>query len=166
MKYIMDKISSYNIVNYLVPGTIFAVLAQGMTSISLVRKNLLIALCLNYVLGLIISEIGSLILEPLLKKINFIRFAPYTDYVVASTLDPKIEILSEQNNMYRALCSLAIILIPVVFYNVFRFGLEWVTLVMVVLVLMAFLILFLFSYRKQTQNIVRRIEIAKAGEQE
>ena len=71
----------------------------------------MIGLFLYYFIGLIISRIGSLILEPFLKLIKFVRFADYEDYVMASKSDPKIDLFSEQNNMYRTLCSLFIMLI-------------------------------------------------------
>ena len=34
------------------------------------------------------------------------KFAPYKDFVRACDRDPKLELLSEQNNMYRTLCAL------------------------------------------------------------
>ena len=111
MKELIDKLSSYNIFNYLLPGTVFAGLGDTITSYSLIQDNILIALFLYYFIGLIISRIGSLTLEPILKWIKFVKFAPYEDFVKASKLGPKIEIFSEQNNMYRSLCMLSIALI-------------------------------------------------------
>ena len=80
MKEFIDKISSYNIFNYLLPGILFVGLGKEITSFSLVQSNLLIGLFLYYFIGLIISRLGSLTLEPLLKWIKFVKFAPYEDY--------------------------------------------------------------------------------------
>ena len=81
MKDLLDKLSSYNIFNYLLPGILFVGLGKEITSFSLVQDNLLIGLFFYYFIGLIISRIGSLTLEELLrnKKIKFVKFAEYEE---------------------------------------------------------------------------------------
>ena len=125
MKYFLEKLSSYNIFNYLLPGVLFVGIAEKLTSYSFIHDNLLIGLFLYYFMGLIISRIGSLIVEPVLKFIKFIRFEGYKDYAVASKLDPKVSLLSEQNNMYRTLCSLFIVLILFKIYDEIKDTLSW-----------------------------------------
>ena len=166
MKEIIDRLTSYNIFNYLLPGTIFMGLGDTFTSYSLIQDNILIALFLYYFIGLIISRIGSLTLEPLLKWIKFVKFAPYENYVEASKLDPKIEIFSEQNNMYRSLCLLSIALILLKIYD-----LEWGSgssdnAAIIFIILVGLLVLFLFSYRKQTKYVVKRVKIALENKEE
>ncbi|MDE0636712.1 MAG: hypothetical protein OXI43_12815 [Candidatus Poribacteria bacterium] len=166
MKEIIDRLTSYNIFNYLLPGTIFMGLGDTFTSYSLIQDNILIALFLYYFIGLIISRIGSLTLEPLLKWIKFVKFAPYEDFVKASKLDPKIEIFSEQNNMYRSLCMLSIALILLKKYD-----LEWgwgssENAAIIFIILVGFLVLFLLSYRKQTKYVVKRVKIALENKEE
>lgn len=143
------------------PGTIFAGLSEKLTSYSLVQKDILIGLFFYYFIGLIISRIGSLTLEPFLKWIKFVKFAEYEDFVKASKLDPKIEIFSEQNNMYRSLCMLTITLILLKVYDLAwdSGSLDNAAIIFVSLVVL--LVLFLFSYRKQTHKyIVKRVNIA------
>ena len=169
MKEVIDRLSSYNIFNYLLPGIIFVGLGKEITSISLVQDNLLIGLFFYYFIGLIISRIGSLTLEELLrnKKIKFIKFAEYEDYIKASKLDPKIEILSEQNNMYRSLCMLSIALILLKIYD-----LAWGSglpdnAVVIFIFLIGLLVLFLLSYKKQTEKyVVKRVKIALENKEE
>ena len=168
MKQFLDKLSSYNIFNYLVPGTIFAGLVDKLTAYSLLQENILIGLFLYYFIGLIISRLGSLTLEPLLtnKKIKFVKFAEYEDYVKASKLDPKIEIFSEQNNMYRSLCMLSIALILLKIYDLVwgSRSLDNVTIIFGFLI--GLLVLFLFSYKKQTEKyVVKRVKIALENEE-
>ena len=159
MKEFLDKLSSYSIFNYLLPGTIFAGLSDKLTSYSLIQDNILIGLFLYYFIGLIISRIGSLTLEPLLKWIKVVKFADYNDYVKASKLDPKVELFSEQNNMYRTLCSLPIMLGFLKIYDgLIRNNLPGGAHMNDVILLMGLLALFLMSYRKQTKYVVQRIE--------
>ncbi len=106
MKEIIERISSYNLFNYLLPGILFAAFAEHITDYKIIQDDILVGLFLYYFIGLVISRIGSLLLAPLLRRIRLIKFAPYADFVSASKADPKLEVLSEQNNMYRTLCAL------------------------------------------------------------
>ena len=161
MKYFLEKLSSYNIFNYLLPGILFVGIAEKLTSYSFIHDNLLIGLFLYYFFGLIISRIGSLIVEPFLKRVKFVRFADYPDFVEASKSDPKISLFSEQNNMYRTLCSLFIVLIFLKIYDEIKDTLPWSADTSGSIFLLLLFILLLFSYRKQTQYVVQRIKIAK-----
>ena len=106
MKELLDKLSSYNIFNYLLPGTLFALVAERITDIRIIQSDIVIGLFLYYFIGLVISRVGSLVLEPLMRRVSFVKYAPYKDFVSVSARDPKLEILSETNNMYRTLCAL------------------------------------------------------------
>lgn len=158
MKDLLDKLSSYNIFNYLFPGVVFVVLASKLTSYNFIQQDILLGAFLYYFIGLVISRIGSIFIEPLLKFIKFLKFADYKRFVKASKADTTIDTLSEVNNMYRTICSLFLILIAI---N----GFEWLSTKWLFLsekkfeTLTAFLfLLFLFSYRKQTNYITKRIE--------
>jgi hypothetical protein len=157
MKEILEKISSYNLFNYLLPGTVFVFVLAKISEHNFIQKDLLIGAFFYYFIGLIISRIGSVIIEPLLKKWNFLKFAEYSDFVIYSKKDDKIDVLSETNNMYRTIIALIISLILVK-------GFDWITMKIgmneiwqSVIVLILMLSLFLFSYRKQTNYITKRI---------
>jgi len=159
MEKLLEKLTSYNLFNYLLPGIIFSVLLEKTTNYSIIHKDVIIEAFLAYFLGLIISRVSSLVIEPLLKKVKFVKFSDYKDFVSASEHDKKIELLSESNNMYRVFISLFFILIIIVLYE--RFLQEILSGYTSYIVISGLLILFLFSYRKQTQYITKRIEIFK-----
>ncbi len=160
MSEILNKISSYNIFNYLFSGTIFAVAADAFTSYSLIQEDILIAIFLYYFLGMVISRVGSLAVEPLLKKTGFIRFSDYSKFVIASQTDPKIEVLSEVNNVYRTLCALFVTLLIFSTYDACTSSWPFLTVAGPYVAASGLLVMFLFSYRKQTNYIVKRINIA------
>lgn len=146
MKDLLDKLSSYNIFNYLLSGIIFVVLAEKLTSFSFVQEDIILGVFLYYFIGMVISRIGSLIIEPTLKKLKFISFASYPQFVTASKQDDKIEILSETNNMYRTFCSVFLFLIILKCYEFISkkcpgFD-KWNSEVLII----GLLVLFLFSY--------------------
>jgi hypothetical protein len=161
MNDLLNKISSYNVFNYLLPGVVFAILASEVTGYSIVQKDLLVGAFLYYFLGLVVSRFGSLIIEPLLKAVKFVKFGDYKDFITASQKDPKLEVLSEVNNMYRTLASLFTLLLLLKLYVLletsFPFLKEWDKTILVVLLL----IMFLFSYRKQTSYVEKRITANK-----
>jgi hypothetical protein len=158
MKGLLDKISSYNLFNYLFPGILFAVISKEITSYSLLHENLIVGFFIYYFIGLVVSRFGSLVIEPLLIKISFLKFADYKEFVSTSKKDDKIELLSEINNMYRTLCSMFILLLLLKLYELIEFILpilkDWNTYILVVLLL----VMFLLSYRKQTNYITKRIK--------
>lgn len=161
MKELLDKLSSYNIFNYLLPGVLFSVLASKMTQLELIQKDLVVGVFLYYFVGLIISRFGSLIIEPLLKKMKFLKFADYKDFVQASAKDGKIEILSEANNMYRTFIATFLLLGLMKLYFLlvakWPFLTNWSDWILVILIIG----MFLFSYRKQTNYITKRINSQK-----
>lgn len=163
MKEIIDKISSYNLFNYLFPGIIFVVLLRRFSTIDLIIENNFLGAFLYYFIGLVISRIGSLILEPLFKKIKLVTFSDYKDFIDASKKDEKIELFSEVNNTYRTIASLFLCLSITVIYDKFiseyltKYGID------IYLITVGLLALFMFSYRKQTSYINKRIEKSKSS---
>jgi len=158
MKDLLDKISSYNIFNYLFPGIVFVVLSKEITAYSFLQENLIVGAFVYYFIGLVISRFGSLTIEPTLRKVSFLRFADYQDFVSASKKDTKLELLSEVNNMYRTLISLFLLLALLKLYEMIESQFmqlkDWRSYILIVLLL----VMFLFSYRKQTSYITKRIE--------
>lgn len=153
MKELLDKVSSYNIFNYLLPGIVFVVLVEKLTSFSFIQKDIILGVFLYYFIGLIVSRIGSLLIEPILKKIKFIKFASYPEYFSASKSDVKLDVLSETNNMYRTFCSLFLLLIIIKVYELIAKKIPVVDEWNAELLVVGLLFLFLFAYKKQTKYI-------------
>ena len=114
-----------------------------------------------YVTGVIVSRIGSLIVEPALKKIA--PHEPYANFTTASSKDSKIAELSETNNMFRTLASTGIsyIAIVIVLTADSKLSLSSTYPLATQLICAALLsTLFIFSYRKQTNYICQRVRKA------
>lgn len=158
MKDIIEKLSSYNLFNYLFPGVIFAAVSEKMTSHSFIQDDIIVSAFVYYFIGLVVSRFGSLVLEPALKKIKFLKFADYSDFVSASRDDQKIELLSEVNNMYRTISSLFALLIILKIYDWIEICYPILKKYDAVLMILILLAIFLLSYRKQTSYITKRID--------
>jgi hypothetical protein len=161
LKEILDKLTSYNIFNYLLPGIVFVVLAGKLTHYSLVQPDIVLGAFLYYFIGLVISRIGSLVIEPTLKKLSFVKFAAYKDFVTTAKNDPKLEILSESNNSYRTLSAMFLLLIALKIYEKGSGYLPRLAAWNAEIVVVLLLFMFLFAYRKQTRYITQRIEADK-----
>ena len=112
--------------------------------------------------GLVISRVGSLVLEPLMRRVSFVKCAPYKDFVSVSARDPKLEILSETNNMYRTLCALFFTLVVLTILERLVGAYLRIPAGVSSLVLFgALFVLFALSYRKQTHYVTQRIEAGK-----
>ena len=72
MKEILDKLSSYNLFNYLLPGVIFVVIANKVTHYDFIQDDIVIGAFLYYFIGMVISRFGSLAIEPILKYLSFL----------------------------------------------------------------------------------------------
>lgn len=157
MKELIEKISSYNIFNYLLPGTLFAVAVNSLTLYSFIQKDIFIGFFVYYFIGLVISRFGSLVIEPILRKISFLKFADYKDFVSASKKDSQINIFSEENNMYRTFCSMFVLLIVLKLYYFVSLKFQILERLDLYFLIVLLLLMFLFAYRKQTQYITKRI---------
>lgn len=157
MNELLNKLSSYNIFNYLLPGVVFSVLGDALTSLKFIQSDIIIGAFFYYFIGLIISRIGSLAIEPILKSTGFVKFSSYCDFVEASKKDEMIKVLSESNNMYRTFCSLFTLIIIVKIFELTISASPVVSQWATEFVVVALLLLFLFSYRKQTEYITKRI---------
>lgn len=158
MKELLAKLSSYNIFNYLFPGVVFVVLLSKISEYNFIQKDIITGVFLYYFIGLIISRVGSLFIEPFLKWTNFLKFAEYSKFVSASKVDEKIDLFSEVNNMYRTLCSLFLLLVVSKAYETYLSELSFFKDYGSVFVIILLLILFVCSYRKQTNYITKRVD--------
>lgn len=157
MNELVAKISSYNLFNYLLPGIVFTTLAGDILHYPIAQRDLLTAAFLYYFAGLVISRFGSLVIEPILKRFAFVSFSDYKDFLAASEKDGQLAVLSEANNTYRTLSSLFALLLLLKLYLKLEARLPFLREWDAALLLMLLLIMFLFSYRKQTAYISKRV---------
>jgi len=158
MKDLLDKISSYNLFNYLLPGIIFAYIAKLFTDYNFIQDNDFIGAFLYYFIGMVISRFGSLCIEPFLKWVSFLKFADYRSFVAASKKDEKIDLFSEVNNTYRTISAMLILLLLLKIYNYFQVLWSVPNIISQLILVVLILLMFLFSYRKQTNYITKRID--------
>ncbi len=158
MNNILEKLGSYQLLTNLLPGAFFGLAIKYFFNMDLPTENVGEDIVVYYFIGLFISRIGSLVIEPVLKKIRLIKFAKYADFAKAVKSDTKIDILSEMNNYLRSLLTCVMLLPVVKIAQVLSshwlwFSTNWKWFVIVILFM-----LLLFSYRKQSKYVRNRVE--------
>ena len=154
----LGRIGNYNLLNNLIPGAILCVLLKYLVGYDMMNVGTLELLVIFYFVGMVNGRIGSIVVEWILKKTRLVTFRGHKSFVAAEQKDNKIVFLSETNNMYRSMISVAFTALMVKLYHVgvdlhWDWGNvnEWVVLV-------SMLVLFALAYRKQTKYIVSRID--------
>lgn len=168
LEHIVGKISSYNIFNNLYPGIIFCYLLKIMFDTNILSDNWFENLIVFYFVGMVLSRVGSIIIEPVMKKIKIkkaplLKHAPYKDYERASTINPLIATFSEVNNTYRTLlscfvCASIFKIIVVVNDKLVQFECDFFQANRDWFILIFLVLLFANSYIKQTNYVRKRIE--------
>ena len=162
MEKVIDKISTYNFLNYLLPGVIFVTLAKNFISIDFTQGDIILDVFTYYFIGLVISRFGSLVIEKSLKRARFVTYAEHEDFVAVSKTDPKLDILSQENNVFRTFIAMLVLLLvsKLYFYirSLYPLLSDWDFLILIVVLL----VMFLYSYRKQTLYITGRITKQKS----
>ncbi len=116
MNELLSKLSSYNIFNFLFPGAVFCIIAEHikiMPSPTDLAKQLL----WYYFVGMVISRVGSIIIEPLLKTVRFAPDGDYSEFLRASTIDEKLELMVEVQNTFRTMVSVFFLLLMGVLFT-------------------------------------------------
>jgi hypothetical protein len=157
MKELFEKLTSYNIFNYLLPGILFVIIAKYFTDYNLIQENNLIGAFLYYFIGMVISRFGSLTIEPILKQIKFVKFSDYKDFILASKKDDKIELLSEVNNTYRTIAAMLFLILVLKCYAYLDVRYHFPKAITFTVLIILILLMFLFAYRKQSSYITKRI---------
>ena len=159
----IEKVSSYNIFNFILPGAVFVYISKELLNKNFLTNSWIENIIVCYFIGMILSRIGSLIIEPILKKCR-LKYAPYSDYIEASEEDSKIPMFLEINNMYRTFIATFISLIIYKGYLYLEQYFSNNTIfneISIFVILIALTAIFVASFVKQTGFIRKRVEAYK-----
>lgn len=165
MDEIIKKISSYNVFSRLFPGIVFYVLINEFTSFSLPQCGILESMFIYYFLGMCMDRVGSLVMEPILKKIEFIKFSSYEDYIESSKNDNEIKTLEEISKAYRSMLSVFIVFLIIKIYEQLTNYCIFFEYAGYIIIFVTLIVMFLYSYKKQINYVGKRIDKYKKDNQ-
>ena len=155
MDEIAKKVSAYNLMNALIPGGALVYSLEAFGYLNLKEINVLCLVPMAFILGLIGSRIGSLILESIAIKLKLIE-RDYERYTQAQATDDRLFTLTTVSNMYRTLAGstlvLAILALGKLFPESFR---PWIVAGLGV----AVFLLFILSWIKQERYVSQRVHL-------
>lgn len=159
IKFLVERLDRYNFITNMLPGAILCMVLEHFVGYKLLPSDeWILSVIVIYFVGIVNSRFGSLVVEPVLRFRDFIKFAPYKDYVKAEKLDHKIAILNADNNAFRSYASVFLLsLLAHIFKTVScycPFFKENESLMLI----FSLLVLFVLAYRKQTEYIRQRVE--------
>ena len=157
-KVLVEKLSQYNFLTNILPGTVLCILMKYLVGYDIIPSEYYQAGIVFYFVGMLNGRIGSLIVEPFLKYIKWVVFAPYPDYVLADQNDKKVSILNQENNVYRSYITVTFITLSAFLYKNYLVIFEFIKDNEKILLLIFMFLIFLCSYRKQTGYVKQRVE--------
>ncbi len=158
LKLVIDKLSQYNFLTNILPGTVLCIILKYLVGYDLIPDDYYQAGIVFYFVGMVTSRLGSLVVEPLLKAILWVKYAPYSDFLQAEKEDSKITLLSQENNVFRSY--ITVMFISAIIYMYKNYSLDWRCLMRdePLVLIISLLVIFLFAYRKQTSFVRKRVE--------
>lgn len=157
MEMLLEYLRRYDIWNNLFPGMIFIYSYNIFWNVyDWNQIPIVYIFFMAYFIGMIISRIGSICIEPLLKKIKFIKFIDYSSYLTAVECDKTIIELNTVNNVYRTILTGLIIFLLIFIHKEINDICMLINSEIVIYDLFL-IVLFLLSYRKQTGYINKRV---------
>lgn len=154
----IEKISKYHILVNLIPGLVFLYLVDLLGIYDLNTDNVLQDSFIGYFVGMTLSRIGSVVIEPFFKMVKLVVYSPYKDYLQAASTDTKISDLLEDNNMYRTfVATLVMLLLLEVAHQIPKVNSFLHTSYAGIVSIVLLLTLYVLAYRKQTSYIRKRV---------
>jgi hypothetical protein len=166
MEKIFDKLSSYNVLNNIIPGAAFFWLCKLFRIVILPTSSTIENLLIYYFCGMVVSRIGSLVVEKVCIEVKFVSYAPKKDYIDAAKKDELIPKLLETSNLYRTCAGMSLMIaICKLYINIAHQFILYREITFWVVIILMF-VLFVCSFRKQTNQILSRVHASKENKVE
>lgn len=154
-----DKLDAYNLVANLVPGAALTY-ALHYSGFPTPRPDDLGAfLLVAFVAGVTANRLGSLILDPLLRRSKFLRPKDYRSFLMREKGDQKLDALVANSGLYRTFFTAGFIYLVAVVASPVVASVSGQRLFVVFII--AGMMVFLFALRKEDGYIHSRIEADK-----
>jgi hypothetical protein len=105
----LDRFDAYNFVTSLIPGAalLLALGASGFPTPDL--KNVIPFIVVSFALGAISNRLGSLAIDPLIRRLRLLPKKDYDSYIRASEHDRKLDAIVQNANLYRTFATAGLV---------------------------------------------------------
>lgn len=159
VKYLIDKLSQYQLATNILPGMVLCAMLQYVVGYDILTSDkIYIQGIIVYFVGVMNNRFGSIVIEPLLKSIKLLDKAKYDEFVKAELKNEKVRILNMEGNAFRSYsATMALTLIAMLFKYLTNL-LECPVVYQYIIAIFLLLFLFIASYIKQTKYVKDRVE--------
>ena len=162
IKTLIDKLSQYNFVTNILPGTMLCLMLKHIVGYDLFVTNEWYQMgIIFYFVGMVNNRFSSLVIELTMKKTKIVKFSNYKEFIDEKKKDSKITVLSMENNVFRSYISVCTISLIASLFKLIADNVNWIDEWKMQFLLVALLLLFMLSYRKQTSYVRERVEANK-----
>lgn len=154
-----DKLDAYNLVANLVPGAALTYALHFSGFPTPPPDKLGAFLLVSFVAGVTANRLGSLILDPALRRWKFLKQKDYLAFLVREKADTKLDALVANSGLYRTFFTAGLIYLAALVTSKITDGVSNQALFTAFVV--AGMIVFLFALKKEDGYIHSRIEAEK-----
>lgn len=154
-----DKLDAYNLVANLVPGAALTYALHFSEFPTPSPDDIGAFLLVAFVAGVTANRLGSLILDPLLRKLRFLKLKDYRSFLIREKDDQKLDALVANSGLYRTFFTAGAIYLIALMSSSATAYLTRQGLITAFVI--GGMVVFLFAFKKEDGYIHSRIEAAK-----
>jgi hypothetical protein len=156
-----DKLDAYNLVANLVPGAalVYALDYSGFPTPD--PNSLGSFLVVSFVVGVMTNRLGSLIVDPVLRKLKFLHQKDYISFVSAENGSDKLETLVANAGLYRTFFTAGAVYFVLIFSQKIVRKFELDELSVFCFITLIGMVVSLFAFQKEDGYIHKRIKGGK-----
>jgi hypothetical protein len=157
----LEKLDAYDLVANLVPGAALTYALHFSKFPTPSPEDWAAFLLVAFVAGVTTNRLGSLCLDPLLRRVKFLNPKDYDSFVSSEKVDKKLETLVANHGLYRTFFTAGLVYLLLILTSHWFPSIASSDQVVFVLFVLAGMIVFLFAFRKEDTYIHTRIRAAK-----
>ena len=153
LRMIAEKLSTYRFFNFIIPGAVLIGFIKYFHLINIPKTNIWWFLLLSYFCGIVLSRIGSVVVEEPMKSLKIIKKYDVNNYIMKQKENTLVGTMLELANTYRTISALMLIILILTIIS-FPFECKTFKYLFVEFLL---LILFIYSFYKQYNYFIKTL---------
>jgi hypothetical protein len=156
-----EKLDGYDLVANLVPGAALTYALHFSKFPTPAPTDWAAFLLIAFVAGVTSNRLGSLIVDPLLRRVKFLKPKNYESFIASEKSDKKLETLVANHGLYRTFFTAGLVYLALLLISYWFPSTASSDQQVFILFVLAGMIVFLLAFRKEDGYIHSRIEAAK-----
>ena len=157
----LEKLDAYDLIANLVPGAALTYALHFSRFPTPAPEEWAAFLLVAFVAGVTTNRLGSLVLDPLLRRFGFLNRKNYTLFVESEKADRKLETLVANHGLYRTFFMAGVIYLSLLAVSRLFPAIATADQAVFVTFVLAGMTVFLFAFQKEDRYIHDRIQAAR-----